>query len=192
MFWTATGHLCFIVGTIEKSNSDTGEDREILWLGGGQVRVNRVLRCRSSGHASGVECARLATGQSFTVSCRAVVCSAGSLHSPALLLRSRVPNARVGKGLRLHPVLPCTASFERDRARLLAEDAAFSLGRGAPMTAVCEHDRDGPLGETCFNVPTTVCAILVGVFQRLRHGVGAFWTSIDSVLFEPRDTCESF
>lgn len=39
----------------------------------------------------------------LTVRSRAVVCSAGSLHTPALLLRSGLGNVHIGRNLHLHP-----------------------------------------------------------------------------------------
>lgn len=35
---------------------------------------------------------------------QAVVLSAGTIHSPAVLMRSGLKNPRIGKNLRLHPV----------------------------------------------------------------------------------------
>ncbi len=66
--------------------------------------VERVLT--ASGRAVGV----LATAQAadgrpvrLTVRARAVVAAAGSLHTPALLMRSGLTNANIGRNLHLHP-----------------------------------------------------------------------------------------
>lgn len=49
--------------------------------------------------------------QRVRIMAKAVVSSAGSLHSPALLLRSGVNNRKVGKHLTLHPVLGTVGVF---------------------------------------------------------------------------------
>jgi choline dehydrogenase-like flavoprotein len=70
-----------------------------------------------------------------------VVVACGAIHSPALLLRSNLPNrhGQIGKNLRLHPVMGVTAIMPDD-----AKDVA--IWNGAPMTTVsnvCEAGRDG-------------------------------------------------
>lgn len=44
---------------------------------------------------------------------RCVVVSAGSLHSPGVLLRSGLPNPHIGRHLRLHPVTAVLGTFDR-------------------------------------------------------------------------------
>eukprot|EP00002_Diphylleia_rotans_P019427 TRINITY_DN3760_c0_g1_i3.p1 TRINITY_DN3760_c0_g1~~TRINITY_DN3760_c0_g1_i3.p1 ORF type:complete len:698 (+),score=147.73 TRINITY_DN3760_c0_g1_i3:2377-4470(+) len=66
-----------------------------------QAFVERVLR--ENGQACGVVVS-LATGQRFVVRSKVVCVSAGSIHTPAVLLRSKIENANIGKHLRLHPV----------------------------------------------------------------------------------------
>jgi len=72
-----------------------------------------------------------------------VVVACGSINSPALLLRSKLPNryGQIGKNLRLHPVCGITGIMPDD-----AEDV--SIWNGAPMTTVSNEiaagrDRDG-------------------------------------------------
>lgn len=48
---------------------------------------------------------------SLTVRARVVVVAAGALHSPALLLRSGVPNPNLGLNLRLHPTTSIRGEF---------------------------------------------------------------------------------
>lgn len=48
------------------------------------------------------------------VRCRAVVVAAGALGTPALLLRSGVPGARIGRGLRLHPTTAVAGEFDQE------------------------------------------------------------------------------
>ena len=75
--------------------------------------VRRVLR--EGGRAVGVEgTVRTADGGTvrLTVRARAVIAAAGALHTPALLMRSGLVNARIGRGLRLHPVSAVSGIFE--------------------------------------------------------------------------------
>ncbi|NWJ45483.1 MAG: GMC family oxidoreductase N-terminal domain-containing protein [Chloroflexi bacterium] len=50
----------------------------------------------------------------LTVKAKAVVAACGSLHTPALLLRSKLGGAAVGKNLRLHPVGVVMARMEEE------------------------------------------------------------------------------
>ncbi|RQM20819.1 hypothetical protein B5M09_010240 [Aphanomyces astaci] len=54
--------------------------------------------------ASGVEATVLNGSVRLVVKAKTVVCCAGSLHTPALLLRSGLRNPNIGRHLRLHPV----------------------------------------------------------------------------------------
>ncbi|MCW3065556.1 MAG: glucose-methanol-choline oxidoreductase [Solirubrobacterales bacterium] len=65
------------------------------------VRAERVIV--DGGAARGVE-ARTLDGHRVTVRSRAVVAACGSLHTPALLRRSGLGNANIGRHLKLHPV----------------------------------------------------------------------------------------
>lgn len=62
-----------------------------------------------------------------TVQCRAVVLAAGSIHTPAILLRSGLSNPNIGKNLRLHPTTATGALFDRP----------IRIWQGAPMTRIC-------------------------------------------------------
>jgi choline dehydrogenase-like flavoprotein len=68
------------------------------------VVETRALRVRiEAGAATGVE-ARSKSGHSVNIHCKAVVVACGSIHTPALLLRSGLRNEHVGRHLHLHPV----------------------------------------------------------------------------------------
>lgn len=56
----------------------------------------------------------------------AVVVSAGTINSPAILMRSGLKNPRIGRNLRLHPVTPTTGYY----------DEPIETWNGAIMTAV--------------------------------------------------------
>jgi len=80
----------------------------------------------------------------LTVHCNIVVVSCGSIHSPALLMRSRLPgidkSGWLGRNLRLHPVVHC--------AGLLPEDAPpVDIWEGAPMTTVSNAPTAGRHGD---------------------------------------------
>jgi choline dehydrogenase-like flavoprotein len=73
--------------------------------------VERVLI--EKGEAKGVE-ATTADGHKLTVRARAVALAAGAINTPAVLVRSGLDNANVGRNLMLHPVLLVWAQFEEE------------------------------------------------------------------------------
>lgn len=87
---------------------------------GGQVLVDTAVErvLVEDGHAAGVvgTWRDAATGRSATVTVRAprVVVAAGSLESPALLLRSGIGGPAVGKNLHLHPTTGAFAFYDED------------------------------------------------------------------------------
>eukprot|EP00002_Diphylleia_rotans_P026367 TRINITY_DN524_c0_g6_i1.p1 TRINITY_DN524_c0_g6~~TRINITY_DN524_c0_g6_i1.p1 ORF type:complete len:685 (-),score=166.82 TRINITY_DN524_c0_g6_i1:297-2351(-) len=66
-----------------------------------QVYVDQVLY--ENNQATGV-LVSTPSGFKFQIKSKIVCVSAGSIQSPALLLRSKIPNPNIGKNLRLHPV----------------------------------------------------------------------------------------
>lgn len=76
------------------------------------AEAKRVLI--ENGRATGIEVEILgAEGgpRTLTVHARAVVVAAGSLHSPALLLRSGLANPNIGRHLHLHPTVPVFGTY---------------------------------------------------------------------------------
>lgn len=67
-----------------------------------------------AGRAAGVEveCVTEAGVRPLTVRARATVVAAGSLHSPAVLLRSGLTNPNIGLNLRLHPTVPIFGEYD--------------------------------------------------------------------------------
>jgi len=65
-------------------------------------------------------------GRPLCVSAKMVVCAAGSLQTPLLLVRSGLRNAHIGRNLRLHPVSVMRGIFKERMA----------CWEGAPMTTV--------------------------------------------------------
>jgi choline dehydrogenase-like flavoprotein len=90
------------------------------WLADAQERGARiVVRARAqkvvveNGAARGVEAVTW-EGHRVTVRSRAVVASAGALHTPALLKRSGLANAAIGKGLCVQPALAAFGVLDRE------------------------------------------------------------------------------
>jgi long-chain-alcohol oxidase len=76
-----------------------------------RARAERVTL--ANGAATGIV-ARTRDGHGVTVRSRAVVAAAGSLHTPALLRRSGLRNANIGRHLRLHPVTGLLGVFDEE------------------------------------------------------------------------------
>ena len=69
------------------------------------------------------------------VKCKRVVVAAGSVHTPAILMRSGLSNPNIGGNLFLHPVGAVFAKYAE----------AVNAWEGAPQTRICDHfaDLDG-------------------------------------------------
>jgi long-chain-alcohol oxidase len=76
-----------------------------------RTKVQRVLIER--GAARGIV-GRTVEGHRITVRARAVVVSAGAIHSPALLKRSGLENENIGKHLKLHPAAVVFGVFDEE------------------------------------------------------------------------------
>jgi long-chain-alcohol oxidase len=74
-----------------------------------RARARRVLVF--GGAARGVE-ARTPDGHSVSISARAVIAACGAIQTPALLRRSGLTNASIGRNLRLHPATGVFAFFD--------------------------------------------------------------------------------
>jgi long-chain-alcohol oxidase len=90
-------------GTVETWLSDAAAAGARVLVG---VRADRVLVERGS--ATGVDAGPV------QVRSRAVVVACGALHTPALLRRSGLVNASVGRNLRLQPVALLAGEFDED------------------------------------------------------------------------------
>jgi choline dehydrogenase-like flavoprotein len=97
-----------------------------------------IARCKAdrvlieNGKVSGVSATvRSIAGKRFavTVSAKIVVAACGSLHTPALMIRSGIKNQQLGRNLHLHPTTGVGARFQN---RIAAWD-------GAPQTIVCNE-----------------------------------------------------
>jgi choline dehydrogenase-like flavoprotein len=114
------------------------------WLADAEKRGARiVVRARAQrvivrdGAARGVE-ATTWEGKRVTVRSRAVVAAAGGLHTPALLKRSGLHNASIGRNLKVHPVAAVFGVFDAEvrgwegvlQARYVDEHASLRDGYG--------------------------------------------------------------
>lgn len=97
-----------------------------------------IARCRvervtfDAGRASGVTAtAATAEGRrySVTVKARIVVAACGSLHTPALLMRSGIKLPHLGRNLHLHPTTGVGALFDKQ----------IAAWNGPPQTVVCNE-----------------------------------------------------
>jgi choline dehydrogenase-like flavoprotein len=115
-FWKAQGFSCIgDVHGIKQSNNKTFlrdavlKGAEILT----QTHIEKVTI--QHGEAVGVEGYYTnAEQQRYTITIKAkkVVVSAGSLHTPVLLMRSGLRHEEIGKNLFLHPVMPIPALYK--------------------------------------------------------------------------------
>ena len=94
-----------------------------------QVEVDKLIFrngavCGAIGTAGGRHGNRL-----LNVICKKVIVSAGSINSPAILMRSGIALKHIGKNLHLHPTT-ATVAFH---------DEKIEPWSGAPQTALCDH-----------------------------------------------------
>jgi choline dehydrogenase-like flavoprotein len=75
------------------------------------TRAERVITGGDT--AKGVE-ARTRAGHRVRVTCKTVIVACGSIHTPALLLRSGLRNPHIGQHLHLHPVSNVCGVFDED------------------------------------------------------------------------------
>jgi choline dehydrogenase-like flavoprotein len=91
-------------------------------------RVEAVTVCH--GVATGVRA--VVNGHRLTVRSSVVVAAAGSIHTPALLIRSGLGNKNIGRHLHLHPVVPVFGIY----------DAPIESWRGTMQAALCDEFAD--------------------------------------------------
>ena len=63
-------------------------------------------------------------GETYTVRANTIILSAGALGSPAILLRSRLKNDAIGRGIILHPSMPVMGRFAQNIDVLSGTEAA--------------------------------------------------------------------
>ncbi|HET6946369.1 MAG TPA: GMC family oxidoreductase [bacterium] len=161
----------------------TKQDALCTWIAdaasaGARIVVNCAAeRIRSrGGTVTGVEASvrdpHTGARQRVEISCRAVVLAGGAIFSPALLLRSGLGNAQVGRGLRLHPVTAALGIY----------DHPIEIWRGAAQTAVCTtfsrvagrhgfwlEASPGHPGLAAMAIPWSSREDHAGLMRRLRH-----------------------
>ena len=80
-------------------------------------------------------------GELFTIRARRVILSAGALGSPAILLRSKVPNDQIGRGAVLHASMPVLGKFDHTVNALSGTQASvfvddFLISRGYALESM--------------------------------------------------------
>jgi choline dehydrogenase-like flavoprotein len=80
-------------------------------------------------------------GELVTIRARRVILSAGALGSPAILLRSKVPNENIGRGAVLHVSMPVLGKFDRTVDALSGTQASvfvddFLISRGYALESM--------------------------------------------------------
>ena len=97
-------------------------DAEVLKVlfedkGGNRQAVGVEVRMRSPALADGVIADpngfRASEGERAVIRAKTVILSAGSLGSPAILLRSGIANNQIGRGVILHPSMPIIGEFNQ-------------------------------------------------------------------------------
>lgn len=109
--------------------------------------------------------------QNIIMAKHCVICCAGALHSPCLLMRSKFKNKHVGKHLFMHPTCGFSANFPNDESssgnnnnttKCKKLDTVF----GAPMTAICNEFAKGPKDDgygAKLEVPSLHNSLLAGL-----------------------------
>jgi len=96
------------------------------------VDAEAVRVLMDNGKAAGVQLRLASAAEPVTVHARAVVVAAGSIGSPALLLRSGLTNANIGRHLHLHPTTAVTGLY----------DEAVDPWHGVPQSILCNQFSD--------------------------------------------------
>jgi choline dehydrogenase-like flavoprotein len=83
----------------------------------------------------------LREGQLLKIRARRVILSAGALGSPAILLRSKVPNDQIGRGAVLHASMPVLGKFDHTVDALVGTQASvfvddFLISRGYALESM--------------------------------------------------------
>ncbi|MGA3206066.1 MAG: GMC family oxidoreductase, partial [Bryobacteraceae bacterium] len=83
----------------------------------------------------------LPAGELVTIRARRVILSAGALGSPAILLRSKVPNDQIGRGAVMHASMPVMGKFEHTVDALSGTQASvfvddFLISRGYALESM--------------------------------------------------------
>lgn len=95
-----------------------------------EADVRRILHQHGQTTGAALEVsASNGTRRLVTVKARAVVISAGSLHTPALLMRSGLENPNIGKNLHLHPTTSIISEFPE----------SIHMWRGVPQSRVSKQ-----------------------------------------------------
>ena len=131
------------------------------------MRVEKVER--SGGHASGVSGVILGGPRrrpihTFAVRAKTVVLAAGSMHTPLIMMRSKVGKGTglVGRNLSIHPGFAVAALF----------DEPVLMWRGALQSAFCYHPDDPKIIYNSIGAPANmVASFLPGIGPEFMRAV---------------------
>lgn len=114
---------CFAERILTTEQSENGSGAPVRQVQGVLLKVG------GTGHQGSAD-----KSLTVLVRCPVVVCSGGSLHTPALVLRSGITGGgRVGANLRLHPTVAASVVFPRK----VADQPSVRPWEGAPMSVYC-------------------------------------------------------
>ncbi|MGD8867828.1 MAG: GMC family oxidoreductase [Gemmatimonadales bacterium] len=104
----------------------------------------------------------------YRIRARLVILCAGAVHTPALLLRSRIPvsSRRVGHGFTCHPALILVAEHAEPITNFVGHPKSFYLDQFA--------EQDGFVLETCMYFPFTTAKSLSGFGESHAYFMRAF------------------
>jgi long-chain-alcohol oxidase len=91
--------------------------------------------------------------RALTVDAKITICSAGSLHTPALLLRSHFEHRLIGKNLTLHPVLGVAGIFPSSIKPGLDKGVGMGVVVREPSVNASKHVEKEEEKEYCRNHP---------------------------------------
>lgn len=119
--------------------------------------AERILMDDKGTTAVGVACT-LKGGSALTIRSSVVVSSCGALHTPALLLRSKLRHPLIGRHLALHPVLGVVGILQD-----LNGEETTGLSRGVGMGVVVGRT---PAEQTLMGIDSTRCR-----GEKTHHGI---------------------
>lgn len=142
--------------------TDIRADRIEIAERGGKTPLKRI-------HATVLDRATGAPMRRAIVEAPLVVLAAGAVGTPAILKRSKLGNATVGKFLRLHPTSAVIGRYDREMYQ----------GAGLPLTTICDEFQRGDDGygfwvETPPLYPAIASAVLPGFGSEHREQMTRF------------------
>lgn len=105
----------------------------------------------------------LTPGKTYTINARTIILSAGTLGSAELLLRSKINNTNIGKGIVIHPSMGIIGQFDRE--------INAHQGLSASVYAPSPRPEDGYFFESMGDVPSFIALIHPGSGEQILDSV---------------------